>query len=121
MKMPSFRKAKKDDAEVSTTTAKVPRAGVLGKMGLKKKSKVVVTEEPKPEPVEEPVKEEAPAEEPVAEEPAEEPVEEREEEPAEEPAEETPEEPVEEPAEEVEEREQPDEPVSTGFLCGCGV
>ena len=71
---PSFRKSKKNVAEepveeVSTITTKVPRKGVLGKMGLKKKekSKVAVT---KPEPVEEqkpePVEEAAPAEEPAA-------------------------------------------------------
>lgn len=120
--MPSFRKAKKteDDAEVETTTTKVLRSGLLGKMGLKKK---VAKEEPEEEaPIEEPAaeepaKEETPAEEPAEETPAEETAEER----AEEPAEETPEEPAEEPAKEAEEREQPDEPVSTGFLCGCGV
>lgn len=137
-----FKKSKKDvdPAEESVTVTKVPRKGVLGKMGLKKKEKTVkAVEEPKPEPVEEA----APAEEPVAETPAEEPVaetvedapvdeeepaaEEREEEPAEEPAEEVEEAPEDAPEDApveediADEREQPEssEPMSTGFLCGC--
>ena len=123
------KKAAADDAEVETTTTKVPRKGVLGKMGLKKKSKIAVTkdepepapvEEPAPAPVEEePVVEEAPMDAPEEEPVTEEAVEEREEEPAEEPAEESPEEPA-EAEEEVVEREQPEEATpSTGFLCGC--
>ena len=40
--MKKFLKVKKDEAEVEATTTKVPRSGVLGKMGLKKKVAVKV-------------------------------------------------------------------------------
>eukprot|EP00533_Pseudo-nitzschia_delicatissima_P015599 CAMPEP_0197269150 /NCGR_PEP_ID=MMETSP1432-20130617/4733_1 /TAXON_ID=44447 /ORGANISM="Pseudo-nitzschia delicatissima, Strain UNC1205" /LENGTH=137 /DNA_ID=CAMNT_0042734271 /DNA_START=67 /DNA_END=480 /DNA_ORIENTATION=+ len=127
MSRPSFMKKKTDDSEVETTTTKVLRKGVLGKMGLKKKSKIAVTEaepapveEPASAPIEEePVVEEAPVDAPEEETVEEAPVEEREEEPAEE-EEETPEETAEEPVEESAERDQPEESTpSTGFLCGC--
>jgi hypothetical protein len=125
---------KKTVETVENVTGQVKRRGILGNLGLKKKSKEQTKEEQKPEePVEEHADEVAPSPTPVAEEskplePEEEEARELDEPIEEEPAVEST--PVEDAIDgivaAVDDREQPvDEsstPVgatSTGFLCGC--